>query len=98
MPLKADFNFAHICRRDQQNTASKFGWLPILKTANVNNNSVYLSKEADVPQNNGLGYDVIMKMDSPFLKHRHVFFNNFFTGTKLMDDLLTQDTYACSTI
>lgn len=40
-----------------------------------------------------------MKMASPFLKmHRHVFFDNFFTSTKLMDDLLAQDTYACGTV
>ena len=65
----------------------------------VNNFSVYLGKEADAPRNNGLGYDVVMKMASLFLKkRRHVFFDNFFTSTKLMDDLLAQDTYACGTV
>ena len=65
----------------------------------VNNFSVYLGKEADAPRNNGLGYDVVMKMASPFLKkRRHVFFHKFFTSTKLMDDLLAQDTYACGTV
>ena len=50
----------------------------------VNNFSVYLGKEANVPRVNGLGYDVVMKMASPFLKkHRHIFFDNFFTSTKL---------------
>ena len=65
----------------------------------VNNFSVYLGKEANVPRVNGLGYDVVMKMASPFLrKHRHIFFDNFFTSTKLMEDLLAQDTYACGTV
>ena len=65
----------------------------------VSNFSVYLGKEADVPRLNGLGYDVVTKMARPFLKmHRHVFFDNFFTGTKLMEDLLAQDTYACGTV
>ena len=65
----------------------------------VNNFSVYLGKEANVPRVNGLGYDVVMKMASPFLKkHRHFFFDNFFTSTKLMEDLLAQDTYACGTV
>ena len=65
----------------------------------VNNFSVYLGKEANVPRANGLGYDVVMKMASPFLKtHRHIFFDNFFTSTKLMEDLLAQDTYACGTV
>lgn len=45
----------------------------------VNNFSVYLGKEANVLRNNGLGYDVVMKKESPFLKmHRHVFFDIFF--------------------
>ena len=65
----------------------------------VNNFSVYLGKEANVPHVNGLGYDVVMRMASPFLKkHRYIFFDNFFTSTKLMEDLLAQDTYACRTV
>ena len=65
----------------------------------VKNFSVYLGKEANVPSVNGLGYDVALKMASPFLKkHRHIFFNNFFASTKLMEDLLAQDTYACGTV
>ena len=65
----------------------------------VNNFSVYLGKEANVPRVNGVGYDVAMKMASSFLKkHRHIFFNNFFASTKLMEDLLAQDTYACGTV
>ena len=60
----------------------------------VNNFSVYLGKEADVPRLNGFGYDVVMKMARAFLKmHRLVFFYYyFFTSTKLMDNLLAQDT------
>lgn len=61
----------------------------------VNNFSVDLGKEANAPNNNGLGYDVVIRMASPFLKmHRHVFFDNFLTSLKLMDDPLAQDTYA----
>lgn len=57
------------------------------------NFSVYLGKEENVPQPNGLGYDVVTKMARPFLKmHRHVLFYNFFTSIKLMEDLLVQDT------
>ena len=45
----------------------------------VNNFSVYLGKEANVLRANGLGYNVVMKMASPFLKkHRNIFFDNFF--------------------
>ena len=53
----------------------------------VSSFSLYLCKEADVPQLNGFGHDIVMKMARPFLKmHRHVFFDNFFMSTKLMDD------------
>ena len=70
-----------------------------LQNGYVYNFSVFLAKEAHVPFVNGLGYDVVMKMASPFLKkHRHIFFDNFFTNTKLMEDLLAQDTYACGTV
>ena len=41
----------------------------------------------------------VMKMARPFFKkHRHIFFDDFFTSTKLMEDLLAQDTYACGTV
>jgi len=44
----------------------------------VNNFSVDLGKEANAPNNNGLGYDVVIRMGSPFLKiHRHVFLTIF---------------------
>ena len=57
------------------------------KNGYVNYFSVYFGKEANVPRVNGLGYDVVMKMASPFLKkHRHIFFDTFFTST--MEDLL----------
>ena len=69
------------------------------QNGHVSNFSVYLGKEAHVPRLNGLSYDVVTKMARPFLKmHRHVFFDNFFTSTKLMEDLLAQDTYACGTV
>ena len=45
----------------------------------VNNFSGYLGKEANAPSVNGPGYDVVMKMASPFLKkHKHIFFDNIF--------------------
>lgn len=44
------------------------------QNGNVNNFSVFLGKEANVRRANSLGYDIVMKMASPFLKmHRHIF-------------------------
>ena len=46
--------------------------------------------------NNG---DVVMSLISPFYnKNYHVYFDNFFASPKLMDDLLSEGTYACSTV
>ena len=65
----------------------------------VTNFSVYLGQEGNQPRLHGLGYDVVMKMARPFLnKNRHVFFDNFFTSTTLMEHLLAQNTYACGTV
>ncbi|XP_068671890.1 piggyBac transposable element-derived protein 4-like [Montipora foliosa] len=64
----------------------------------VCNYAVYLSQEGQA-RLHGLGYDVVMKMATPFLnKYRHIFFDNFFTSTNLMEHLLAQNTYACGTV
>ena len=40
-----------------------------------------------------------MKMTEPFLNnYRHIFFDNFFTSTRLLDHLFAQNTYACGTV
>ena len=65
----------------------------------VVNHHVYLGKEADQVRDNGLGYDVVMRLISPFYnKNYHVYFDNFFASPKLMEDLLSEGTYACSTV
>ena len=47
----------------------------------------------------GLGYDVVMKMTAPFLNnYRPIFFDNFFTSTRLLDHLFAQNTYACGMV
>ena len=45
----------------------------------VSNFSVYLGQEGNEHRIHGLGYDVVMKMATPFLnKNWHIFFDNFF--------------------
>ena len=65
----------------------------------VLNYEVYLGKEPGRQRQHGLGYDVVMTMTEPFwnLNH-HVFFDNFFSSPKLLQDLLDRKTYACSTV
>ena len=65
----------------------------------VSNFSVYLGQEGNEHRIHGLGYDVVMKMATPFLnKNRHIFFDNFFSSSFLFDCLLAQNTYACGTV
>ena len=61
--------------------------------------SLYLGQEGNEHRIHGLGYDVVMKMATPFLnKNRHIFFDNFFSSSFLFDCLLAQNTYACGTV
>ena len=65
----------------------------------VINFSVYLGSEEGNPRIHGLGYAVVMDMVKPYLnKNHHVFFDNFFSGPRLLEHLELQDTYACSTV
>ena len=65
----------------------------------VLNFSVYLGSEGENRRIHGLGYDVVMNMAHPFLnKNHHLFFDNFFSSPILLDHLLDQQTYACSTV
>ncbi|KXJ16436.1 PiggyBac transposable element-derived protein 4 [Exaiptasia diaphana] len=43
----------------------------------------------------GLGYNVVMNMVKPYLNRN---FDNFFSSTRLLEHLQSQDTYACSTV
>ena len=62
----------------------------------VNNFSVYLGKKGNVPRANVLGYDVVMKMASPFLKkHRHISFDNYFFYEREADGRSASSKHLC---
>ena len=59
----------------------------------------YLAKQPSRVLANGLGYSVVMELMRPFLnKNHHVYFDNFFSSPKLLQNLLNEGTYACSTV
>ena len=65
----------------------------------VINHEVYLGKRPGRVLANGLGYSVVMKFVSPFLnKNHHVYFDNFFSSPKLLQDLQNEGTYAFLTV
>jgi hypothetical protein len=61
--------------------------------------NVYIGKsEHERPSGNGLGYDVVMKLVDPYLgQGYHVFFDNFFTSPKLVEDLFLHATPSSGT-
>ena len=64
----------------------------------VINHEVYLGKQPGCVLANGLGYRVVMEFMNPFLnKNPHVYFDNFFSYPKLLEDLQNEGTYTCST-
>jgi len=66
----------------------------------VLNFDVYLGKEVDACWLiYGLGYDVVTKLIRPYMnRNHHVFFDIFFTSTKLLEHLEANDTYTCGTV
>ena len=81
--------------------ATKYG-IKVWMVADVSNGyvlnfDVYLGKEANQRRIYGLGYDVDTKMIRPFMnKNHHVYFDNFFSSVTLLEQLETNDTYACA--
>ena len=59
------------------------------KKGYVSNSAVYLSHaENNHRRIHSLGYDVVMKMTEPFKNnYRHIFSDNFFTNSRLLDHL-----------
>ena len=58
---------------------------------------VYSGKENTTES--GLGARVVKDLTSHIKgKNHHVFFDNFFTGTKIIHDLLADGIYACGTV
>ena len=59
---------------------------------------VYTGK-TNTPMPDGVGHHVVMKMAADYLgRHHQLYYDNYFAGVKLAEDLLARDTYACSTI
>ena len=91
-------------RQDTLAKPSKYGvkvWM-ITDSSNgyVLNFDVYLGKEHGVRRHiYGLGYEVVTKLVRPVMnRNHHVFFDNFFTTTKLLEHLEVNSTYACGKV
>jgi hypothetical protein len=67
-------------------------------TGYVSRIQVYTGRRAE-PSANGLGYDVVMHLTEPYqMQGRHIYFDNFFSSPKLLEDLSARNTYACGTV
>lgn len=59
---------------------------------------IYLGRQNNTTEH-GLGYNVITRLtDHLHGTFRFLFFDNFFTGVKLLEDLLASGLYACGTV
>ena len=61
--------------------------------------NVYIGKsQHEAPSSNGLGYDVVMKLVNPYLgQGYYVYFDNFFSSHKLVQDLFLNGTPSSGT-
>jgi hypothetical protein len=61
---------------------------------------VYIGKnDTNPPTENGLGYDVVMRLVRRLLNQGYrVFFDNFYTSVKLVKDLFQNGTPSCGTV
>ena len=57
---------------------------------------ILVKRHLESQSNNGLGYDVVMKLITPLLHQGyHLYLDNFYTSVKLIKDLYALDTPAC---
>ncbi|XP_062606783.1 piggyBac transposable element-derived protein 4-like [Saccostrea cucullata] len=60
--------------------------------------NIYLGK-GEATSEHGLGHDVVTKLSRDITgKNHHLYFDNYFTSVKLMEDLLEENIYACGTV
>ena len=69
------------------------------KTGYVSN-YIYLGKPLTSARGEvGLATNVVLNLTEPFQHcNRHIYFDNFFTSVKLVEELLRRGTYACGTL
>ena len=70
------------------------------KTGYVSNYDIYLGKPLTSARGEvGLATNVVLNLTEPFQHcNRHIYFDNFFTSVKLVEELLRRGTYACGTL
>jgi hypothetical protein len=66
-------------------------------TAFLSDFDIYLGRGTQNSEN-GLGYDVTKLSNDFHHKYHHIFYDNYFTGVKLAEDLLANGLYSCGTI
>ena len=61
---------------------------------------IYIGKDAGrLVSENGLGYDVVMKLMQPYLHQGyHLYFDNFYTSFALVNDLFALGVPSCGTV
>ena len=97
------FRGRHGLKQYMPNKPTKYGikvWqLSVARNGYCSNFSVYLGKPTGGERENNLGKKVVLEMSKDLVgNHNHVYFDNFFTSTELLEELLAKGLYGCGTI
>ena len=96
---KARFSFKQYIKNKPTKWGFKLWCLCEAKTGYTINFIVYRGKEGEILSTNGLAYDVVMKLSSPFLDQGYrIYMDNYYTSPTLLKDLFDKNTYATGTM
>ena len=86
-----------ICQKKPVKYGIKVWMAADSKTGYFSTYDIYLGKPLTSARGEvGLATNVVLNLTEPFQHcNRHIYFDNFFTSVKLVEELLHQGTYAC---
>ena len=96
---KARFSFKQYIKNKPTKWGFKLWVLCDSHTGYTNNFVIYRGKEGESVSTNGLSYDVVMNLASPYLNQGYrIYMDNFYTSVKLLKDLYANETHGTGTM
>jgi len=96
---KARFSFKQYIKNKPTKWGFKLWVLCDSRTGYTNNFIIYRGKEGESISTNGLSYDVVMKLASPYLNQGYrIYMDNFYTSVRLLKDLYVSETHSTGTM
>ena len=96
---KARFSFKQYIKNKPTKWGFKLWCLCDSQSSYTVNFTVYCGKEGETLSCNGLSYDVVVRLATPFLNQGYrIYMDNFYTSPQLLKDLFLQKTHATGTM